>query len=186
MVNPRLAAQLLLSKRILVLGSSGSGKTYLARQLGKILNIEPIHLDAHFIKPGWTATPQDEWRKTLSSLIQKEYWIMDGTYERTLDLRLPAADTVIVIESSRLICLWRVVKRKLTVDDAHRPDAPPGQRLDWPFLRSIWLYPTVSRPAVYKAIQEYGQDKRLIILKGSKGIGQLLKYTQVHIRETGE
>ena len=93
---------------------------------------------------------------------------MDGTYERTLDLRLPAADTVIVIESPRLACLWRVIKRKLTVDDARRPDAPPGQRLDRAFLRYIWRYPTVTRPAIFEGINLYGKDKGLIILKSPK------------------
>lgn len=93
---------------------------------------------------------------------------MDGTYERTLDLRLPAADMVIVIECSRLSCLWRVIKRKLTVDDAHRPDAPPGQSLEPDFLQYIWQYPTVTRPLVFERIKQYGKETSLIILKTPK------------------
>ena len=38
---------------------------------------------------------------------------MYGTYESTLSLRIPAADALIVIEQSRLTCLWRIIERKL-------------------------------------------------------------------------
>ena len=87
--------RLVSSKRILVLGSSGSGKTFLSLRLGQALGIEPIHLDMQFWKPGWVPTPREEWRKTVSSLVAKQSWIMDGTYESTLDLRLPTCDAII-------------------------------------------------------------------------------------------
>ena len=162
--NKPVVEQITLSKRILVLGSSGSGKTYLSRRLSEILGIEPIHLDAHLIRPGWIGMPQDDWRRILASLIQKECWIMDGTYE-----------------SPRLACLWRVIKRKLTVDDAHRPDAPPGQKLDRDFLRYIWRYPTVTRPLIFERIKQYNKAKNLLILRGPKEIGQFITETQAQV-----
>ena len=141
-------ARLASSKRILVVGSSGSGKTTFSIRLGRILDIETIHLDAHFWKPGWIATEQSEWRAMVASLIKSESWIMDGTYESTLDLRIPAADCIVLVESSRWACIWRVLKRKATVDDQQRPDAPAGQKIDRAFLRYIWRYPVVTHPFV--------------------------------------
>ena len=175
---PEAIEQLASSKRILVIGSSGSGKTSLTRHLGQALNIEPIHLDAHFWKPGWVSTPQDEWRQTVVSLAGRESWIMDGTYESTLDLRVPAADTLIVLERSRLTCLWRVVKRKLTIDDQQRPDAPPGQKLDLAFLRYVWQYPRVTRPFVDNCIRQHGANKLLIVLRGANDVKKFLRATQ--------
>lgn len=160
-------ARLASSKRILVLGPSGSGKTTLSIRLGRILGIETIHLDAYFWKPGWTSTPQPDWRTTVASLIRKESWIMDGMYESTLDLRIPAAETMIVVERSRLVCLWRVLKRKATISDHCRPDAPAGQRLDRAFLRYIWRYPAVTGPFLFDCIRRYGADKTLVKLSGS-------------------
>ena len=157
-------APLLAAKRILVLGSSGSGKTTLARQLGRLLRIDPIHLDACFWQPGWISTPQDQWREVVASLVQKEAWIMDGTYESTLHLRVPAADCLIVLESPRLTCLWRVVKRKLTIDD--RPPtrctgrSAAGCRL--PALRLALSRRDAS--VVFDCIRKYGPDKPLIRL----------------------
>ncbi len=166
------------SRRILVLGSSGSGKTTFSINLSRILNLKTIHLDAHFWKPGWIATPQPQWRAIVASLVETESWIMDGTYESSLDLRIPAADSVIVIESSRWICLWRALKRKATVDDQRRPDAPGGQKLDRAFLRYIWRYPTVTRPLVFDCIRRYGPDKTTIQLEGKTEIQEFLRQIQ--------
>jgi adenylate kinase family enzyme len=166
---------LLAARRVLVLGSSGSGKTTFTRQLGPLLNLEPIHLDACFWQPGWVSTPQDEWREKVAVLVERESWIMDGTYESTLDLRIPAADCVIVLERSRLVCLWRVLKRKVTLDDRRRPDAPSGQKLDAAFLRYIWRYPQVTQSLVFERIRQYGPHKALIVLRGAGDIERLLR-----------
>ena len=100
---------------------------------------------------------------------------MDGTYESTLDLRIPAADAVISIERSRWGCLWRVLKRKATVDDRRRPDAPAGQKLDLAFLRYIWQYPALTRPFVMDEIRRYGPHKTSIVLYGANQIEHLLR-----------
>lgn len=170
-----LISRLAASKRILVLGSSGSGKTTFSLRLSRILCIDAVHLDAIFWKPGWISTPQPEWRVIVSSLIRRESWIMDGTYESTLDLRIPVSETVIVVERSRWSCLWRVLKRKATVDDRRRPDAPPGQKLDHAFLRYIWQYPAVTQPIVMDSIRQYGSDKPLILLRGLNDIEMLMR-----------
>ena len=172
----RLAAsQLKRAKRVLVLGSSGSGKSAFTSDLSTLLALEPIHLDAHFWKTGWVSTPPHEWEARVRTLIHKPHWIMDGTYERTLPLRLPAADTVIVIEDWRVACLYRVLKRKFTVDDQNRPDAPPGQKIDRAFLRYIWHYPTLTRPYVYRCVEDCERPQNLIVLRGLRGISRLLR-----------
>ena len=172
---------LLTAKRILVLGSSGSGKTTFTRHLGRILRIEPIHLDACFWQPGWISMPQTQWQEAVVALVQKDAWIMDGTYESTLHLRLPLADCLIVLDQSRWVCLWRVLKRKLTIDDRHRPDAPAGQRIDADFLRYVWRYPAVTRPFVLDSIECFGANKPLIQLRSSRDTQRLLQELQTRV-----
>lgn len=84
-------------RKVLVIGSGGAGKTTFAKRLSKILNIEVIHLDALYWNPGWVETPELEWRKIVEGLIVRDSWIMDGNYSGTLDLRIKACDTVIIL-----------------------------------------------------------------------------------------
>ncbi len=57
------------SERILVIGCPGTGKSTFSKQLGSILNIEVIHLDKHFWKPGWVQSTKDEWYDAVSQLL---------------------------------------------------------------------------------------------------------------------
>lgn len=170
--------QLESAKRILVLGSSGSGKTTLTRQLSRILDIEPIHLDACFWRTGWVSTPQAEWRDQVAQLVEQKSWIMDGTYESTLDIRLPAADALVLMFESRWTCLWRIVRRRWTIDDRARPDAPPGQKVDWAFVRYVWRYPGITEPFVQESIRQYAPDVTRVELRGQKSASRFLKALQ--------
>src|SRR5580765_7184882 len=93
-------------KRILVIGSGGAGKSTFAKRLGEILKIEVIHLDSLYWKPGWIEPPKPEWKKTIERLLTRDFWVMDGNYSGTLDVRFEACDTVIFLDIARMICLW--------------------------------------------------------------------------------
>lgn len=95
-------------KKIIVIGSPGSGKSTLARKLSKKLDIPCIYLDRLFWKPNWGKTPKKEFDKLLQNELEKESWIIDGNYNRTLPMRLKYADTVIWLDYPRIICVWRV------------------------------------------------------------------------------
>jgi adenylate kinase family enzyme len=176
---------LLSARRILVLGPSGAGKTRLALQLGKLLNRKLIHLDAQFWKHGWVSTPQKEWREVVAALARDESWIMDGTYESTLEVRIPRADAVIVIEDNRWNCLYRAFWRRLVVDRTPRPDAPPGQKLDISFLRYIWNYSKVTRPMIMKQLNHSGAKKLTFVLHGPKEVREFLHEVATRIRQHG-
>jgi adenylate kinase family enzyme len=166
---------LMSSKRILVLGPCGSGKTRLTRQLCHILGLPAVHLDAHFWQPGWVSTPQPEWRCVVGSLVGQESWIMDGTYESTLDLRIPAAEAIIMISRPRWSCLWGVLRRSLHYRDKPRPDAPPDQPIDLAYLRYIWNYPVHTDPLVDELIKEYSQELPVISLANRNSVELLVE-----------
>lgn len=71
-------------KRIIIIGSSGSGKSYLAKRVAEVTEYPLIHLDNEFWKPGWTKTPRDEWIEKQRKIIAAEKWILDGNYDSTL------------------------------------------------------------------------------------------------------
>ncbi|MCP4542710.1 MAG: AAA family ATPase [Chloroflexi bacterium] len=139
-----------MMKRILVLGSSGSGKSTVTRKLGELLEIEAIHLDSYFWQPDWTATPPKEWDKVLRNLLQRDCWVMDGNYPDSLDLRLEHADAIVFLDSNRLLCLWRCLGRYLKHRGQNRPELALGchEKIDGDFLQWIWNYPKNVKPKV--------------------------------------
>jgi adenylate kinase family enzyme len=137
-------------KRIVILGCGGAGKSILARRLGEILDLEVIHLDTVFWRPGWKPMPNDEFDEAQGRLLQGDSWIIDGNFSRTLAMRLAAADTAIFLDFPRGLCLRRAVKRWIQHHGKSRPDMADGcsEKLDLEFLRWIWRFPRVSRPKV--------------------------------------
>ncbi len=174
---PHIAVETAASmKRIVVIGSSGSGKSTLARQLGAGLNLPVFHLDKYFWHPGWVGTPKEEWTTQVENLALGDSWIIDGNYRDTLDIRLKMADTIVFLDLPRLLCAWRVTKRRIQYRNRNRPDIAEGCResvLDpaFPrFLRHILDYPNRARPNVLRKIEHFAPHKRFIWLRSTKEV----------------
>lgn len=125
--------------RIAVMGPPGVGKSTFSHRLGDVMDLPVIHLDAHYWEPNWEEPPEDEWKETHQELIEGEMWIIDGNYGSTLPERLDAADTVIFLEDSRYVCLFRILKRRLlqnnpAMAEGCSPKAEPG------FLLYTWRF----------------------------------------------
>lgn len=165
-----------LARRVLVHGSSGSGKTHLSARLGAILGLAVVHLDDHFWQPGFSPREDEEWRNVLAKMVERDSWIIDGTYERTLDLRIPHADAIILLECHRLRCLERVLRRLWIGWMQSRRSALLG--VSTPFalnlIRYVWHYPTVTRPVVVANIQRYGRGKPVVVIDGPEGVAPFL------------
>ena len=167
-------------KRIAIVGSGGAGKSTLARQLGRILNIQVLHLDTYFWKPGWVEPTHADWRQQMEELVAHESWIMDGTYGGTLDVRFAAADTIIFLDFPRLLCLWRAVKRRVQYHGRDRPDQAPGcpERLSGTFLKWVWAYPALRRPSVMERLDKFGAGKRIYIFRSPRDVNRFLHHLE--------
>jgi adenylate kinase family enzyme len=154
-------------RRVLVIGSGGAGKSTFARRLGKLLDLQVIHLDVNYWKPGWVETPKDGWRRKVEELAKGEAWIIDGNYSGTLDVRLAACDTVVFLDLPRTVCIRRVLKRVLTYRDGTRPDMAEGcsEKFNFEFLRWIWNYPSQTRPKIVELLEKHSQDKLIVRLR---------------------
>ena len=163
-------------KKVLVIGSGGAGKTTLAKLLAARLDIELIHLDSIYWKPGWVETPKAEWLKAVEQLIAREVWIMDGNYSGTFDLRIQACDTVIFLDLPRLVCMWRVIKRLLLNWNQNRPEMSDDcrERFNLGFLFWVWGYPRRTRPKVLSMLREHSQDKKVVILRSQSEVQEFL------------
>lgn len=164
-------------KKIAIIGSGGSGKSTFSLLLSKELNIPVYHLDKLYWKPGWSKTANDQWAETLKNLCKNEYWIMDGNYKSTLDIRLDTCDTVIFLDVNRFKCIYRVIKRTLT--SKSRPDMAEGceERFNMEFIKYLWDYPNKIRPIVMDKLNSVIESKNVIIAKSGKDALRLCKKT---------
>lgn len=163
-------------RKVLVIGPGGAGKSTVANQLGKLLNIEVIHLDKFYWQSGWIEMPKSEWREKVEELLGRDEWIMDGNYSGTLDLRFQACDTVIFLDMSRTLCIWRVLKRAIIYRTKSRPDMAEGcpERLTLEFILWIWNYPQRTRPKIVKMLESACEGKRIIWLQSQADIKEFL------------
>lgn len=64
--------------RVMIIGFSGSGKSTLAQRLGKILKIEPVHLDAVAWSRGWVMRSAAEAEALVTPVLNRDRWIIEG------------------------------------------------------------------------------------------------------------
>ncbi len=154
-------------RRVLLIGCSGAGKSTFAARLHARTGLPLISLDAEFWRPGWTMTPKDEWRDKVAMLANRDAWIMDGTFDSSLDLRLPRADQVIWFRLPRWRCLTRVVKRVALGHGRVRPEMAAGcpERLDLDFMRYICNFERDQVPAIGKMLGLHGQHLVPVIIR---------------------
>lgn len=163
-------------QKILLIGSGGSGKSMLARELGMRLGIDVYHLDALLWKPNWTPATRQEQISIQSELMERDSWIIDGNYGGTLDLRVDAADTIVFLDLPRTVCTYRVLKRMLKYRGKTRPDMGPDceERFDPKFLKWVWGYPKSQRPDVLNRLQSIPAEKQVIMLDSQKQVRDFL------------
>lgn len=163
-------------KRVVVVGSGGSGKSTFSRQLCVRTGLPVVHLDQLYWRSGWVSTPKDEWETIVRREIEKPEWIMDGNFGGTREMRMHAADTVIFLDLSRWVCLLRILKRTVKHYGRNRPDMAGGcdERFDPEFLSWIWNYPNRSR---FKLLAEMEKlpDKKIIVLKTKSEVEKFLE-----------
>src|SRR6185436_19970027 len=154
-------------KRVLVIGPGGSGKSTFARRLGQILGIEVKHLDKFYWRAGWTKPSNEEWLKTVDALTSGDSWIIDGNFGGTLAQRVARCDTIIFLDMPRLLCLWRVTRRRMLYRNRSRPDMSEGcnEKLDLDFIDWVWNYSKRSRPRVIKLLNESSETKKVVWLR---------------------
>lgn len=162
-------------KKVVVIGSGGAGKSTFSRRMGEITGLPVIHLDKLFWRPGWVQTPKDEWADLVQREIERPEWIMDGNFGGTRLMRMQAADTIIMLDLPRWLCIYRVLKRTLTYSPGRRPDMAEGchERLDLEFILWIWNYPNRSRKTAYEAMEKLS-DKDIMILKTRREVDEYL------------
>jgi len=163
-------------KKVLVIGSSGAGKSTFSRRLSEKTGLPLIHLDRLFWKPGWIETDKEEWKEILAKTLTGDSWIIDGQFGGTLEMRLEKCDTVIFLDLPRALCVYRILKRVITYQKGKRPDMADGcdEKFDWQFLKWVWNFPEKSRPKIEERLQKHQDSITVFRLKSRKEVDRFL------------
>ena len=119
-------------------------------------------------------TPNPEFDRKVTALVAPERWVIDGNYSRTLHLRLPRAEAVVLLDRNPLLCLWRVLGRARSSDP--RPDIAedcPERLPDRQFVWWILTYRWRSRPKVLRRVAEH-PALPLVVLRSGREVERFL------------
>ena len=141
-------------QRVLVVGISGSGKSWLATRLGEVLGLPTVHLDSIFWNDNWTEAPSDVVETEIQAALDKDRWVMEGYIEPLGSDRVRRAEQVVYIDCSGLQAAMGVVQRWLRHRRVARPEMPPGNTdaLSWSFIRMVLQ--RGERPEIEAALRD--------------------------------
>ena len=122
--------------RVAVIGTSGAGKSVLARRLAARLDLPYIELDAINWQPGWRDLlrhDRDEFVRRVGAAVAAEEWVLDGNYGTVRDLVWRRATHLVWLDYRRAVIMRRVIARSL-VRALLRTELWAGNRERWTHL----------------------------------------------------
>ena len=148
-------------QKIIVIGSPGAGKSTFSRKLRDITSLPLYHLDMINHKPNRTTVSREEFDKQLSEILRTDKWIIDGNYQRTIEIRLEKCDTVFLMDFPLEVCLAGAAARVGT----KRDDLPwVEDEFDEEFRQWIVDFPNEKLPQIYQMLEHY-KYKTIVIFK---------------------
>lgn len=97
----------------MIIGNAGSGKSTFAAQLAEKTGLPLIHLDRLYWRGNWEHLSREEFDVALQKELERQQWIIDGNFNRTIPHRLEYCDTVIFFDLPTVTCLWGITQRVL-------------------------------------------------------------------------
>ncbi len=99
--------------KIIIIGNSGSGKTWLAKRLGTTLSAPIVHLDDLFWEPGGfdKKRPDKEIEFLIEQSQERDSWIAEGIFGELAERYLDTADLLVWLDIEWTVCKKRLEER---------------------------------------------------------------------------
>ena len=139
-------------KKIIVIGSPGAGKSFFSKKLSQITNIKLYHLDMLYHKADGSSATISRLEEKLIKIFEEDNWIIDGNYQKTIEMRLKQCDTVFLLDFPTDVCMEGAKSRI----GKKREDLPwVEQVLDENFEQVISNFSKEKLPRIYELLNKY-------------------------------
>lgn len=158
-------------KRVLVIGSPGAGKSTFAKKLAKVTGLPLCHLDLVWYGEDMKQLPREEFDARLVELLRGEEWILDGNYQRTMEMRVRACDTVFLLEYPVEVCLEGIRARLGQKRDDFRW---VDREVNLELVQKAKDFARDKLPKTYELMRKY-PDKNFIVFKSREEAEEYLR-----------
>lgn len=149
-------------EKIIVIGSPGAGKSSFSKKLKNITKLPLYHIDMLYHKKDGTHITKEELEEKLKKIFKTDKWIIDGNYQKTLELRINECDTIFLLDFPTQVCLEGAKSRI----GQKRDDLPwVEEKLDENFKQCIINFTNEKLPQIYKLLGKYKMNHSIFIFK---------------------
>jgi adenylate kinase family enzyme len=169
-------------RRVVVIGTTGSGKSSLAEKLGERTGLRVIELDALFWGPNWQGATDELFRHRVERETREGGWIVVGNYTRVRDLTWRPADFLIWLDLPLPLVIWRLfwrtVRRAFTKEELWGTGNTESLRNAFFSRHSILLYAMKTHHANRRRLtidcEFLGKDKTIVHLRSAREVERFL------------
>lgn len=174
-------------KRVVVFGTTGSGKSWLAERLAARTGLRVIELDALFWGRNWQPAPDELFRYRVECETRDDNWIVVGNYGQVRDLIWRHADTLVWLDLPLPLVMSRLVRRTLKRAATKQELWGTGNRESFrnAFLSRqsilLWALKThaKNRRRFTEDCESYRQGRRVIRLQNRRDIERFAQSAHV-------
>ncbi len=160
-------------KRIAILGGPGTGKSTLAKNLGKELNLPIYHLDGINFLENWKEVGKEKRDKIILEKASQDKWIIEGTYKKTLKFRLERCDIAIFLDYSTFAKIKGIVKRYIKNKGKIKEEVPGcKERLEYNFFKYTLNFNKKVAKEIKNMLTEFYGKKKILIFKNKKELNK--------------
>jgi adenylate kinase family enzyme len=173
--------------RVVVYGTSGSGKSTFAAALAKARGVPCIELDLINWRPGWVGrntTDPAGFLGDVKAAIADEDWVATGAYSGVRDMMWKRATDVVYLDLPRNVIMGQVIKRSLQRAYCG-DDVFPGCKENWGRLLTVehpirWAWSTYyRRQAIFETMIKEPAFAHLRIHRCISRVNVAAKLTQL-------
>lgn len=161
--------------KISIIGGPGTGKSTLASNLGKVLDISVYHIDGIHHLPNWEIRNKEERDKIILDTIKNSKWIIDGTYHSTLEERVKNSDLIIFLHYSTLARLKGIFTRYFKNRNKEKPEIPGcKEKMTLEFLKFTTIWNKTKGQTINSVLEKY-ENKQILIFKNRRSLNRWYK-----------